>query len=264
MSKRTILTVTALFLMAFLAGCRGEEPAAPTTPAQPAAQPTAAIDPATAATVVGKVSFADGKPRRAPINMGADAACKAMHTTPQLSEEVVVNDNGTLRWATVYVKEGLGGKTFPKPAQTVHLDQKGCVYQPHVVGVMANQDVHIANSDQTTHNIHPVPKINREWNESQPPGAGALVKAFAREEMAIPVKCNIHPWMRSYIHVFSHPFFSVTGEDGSFEIKGLPPGDYTLSVWHEKYGEVEQKVTVAAKETKTVDFSLGPKAGGDD
>jgi len=146
----------------------------------------------------------------------------------------------------------------------VHLDQKGCVYTPHVVGVMANQEVHIANSDQTTHNIHPVPKINREWNESQPPGAGALVKTFAREEMAIPVKCNIHPWMRSYIHVFSHPFFAVTGADGSFQIKGLPPGDYTLVVWHEKYGEVEQKVTVAAKESKTVDFTVGPKAGGDD
>ena len=263
MSKRTLLTVTALFLLAFLAGCRGEEPAAPTT-TQPAAQPAAAVDPATAATIVGKVNFKDGKPRRAPINMGADAACKAMHTSPQLTEEEVVNDNGTLRWATVYVKDGLGGKTFPPSTQMVHLDQKGCVYTPHVVGVMANQEVHIANSDQTTHNIHPVPKVNREWNESQPPGAGALTKAFAREEMAIPVKCNIHPWMRSYIHVFSHPFFAVTGEDGSFQIKGLPPGDYTLVVWHEKYGEVEQKVTVAAKESKTVDFTVGPKASGDD
>ncbi|HXE74208.1 MAG TPA: carboxypeptidase regulatory-like domain-containing protein [Candidatus Xenobia bacterium] len=259
MSKRTVLTILAIFLAAVLVGCSKEEAPAP-APSQPAATTTAPpVDMANAATITGKVSYKDGKPKRPPINMGADAACKAMHKEPPLSEAKVINDNGTVRWATVYVKDGLGGRSFPAPAQAVELDQEGCVYKPHVVAVMTNQTINISNSDQTTHNIHPVPKINREWNESQPPGAGTLTKAFAREELAIPVKCNIHPWMHSYIHVFSHPFFSVTGEDGSFTIKGLPPGEYTIAVWTESLGTQEQKVTVAAKETKTVDFTVTGK-----
>ncbi len=257
MSKRTILALLAIFLAAVLVGCSKEEPAAP-APSQPAAT-APPVDTANAATITGKVNYKDGKPRRVPIRMDADAACKAMHKEPQLSEDKVLNDNGTVRWATVYVKEGLGGRSFPAPSQVVELDQKGCVYQPHVVAVMTNQSLNVVNSDQTTHNIHPVPKVNREWNESQPPGAGNLNKAFAREELAIPVKCNIHPWMHSYIHVFSHPFFSVTKDDGSFEIKGLPPGEYTIAVWTEGLGTQEQKVTVAAKETKTVDFTLSGK-----
>ncbi|MBI2956203.1 MAG: carboxypeptidase regulatory-like domain-containing protein, partial [Acidobacteria bacterium] len=121
----------------------------------------------------------------------------------------------------------------------------------------------VLNSDQTTHNIHPVPSVNREWNRSQPPGADKLVEKFAREEVAIPVKCNIHPWMRSYLAVVKHPFFAVTAADGSFEIKGLPPGNYTLAAWHEKYGELTQQVTVAAKETKTVEFTFSPSGAGD-
>jgi hypothetical protein len=123
--------------------------------------------------------------------------------------------------------------------------------------------VHILNSDPTTHNVHPVPTTNREWNQSQPPGGEKIVQSFAREEMAIPVKCNIHPWMRSYIHVMKHPYFSVTGSDGSFSISGLPPGDYTIAVWQEKFGTQEQKVTVAAKESKAVEFTFSPGAGGD-
>src|SRR5574341_1150414 len=155
MSKRTILALLAIFLAAVLVGCSKEEPAAP-APSQPAAT-APPVDTANAATITGKVNYKDGKPRRVPIRMDADAACKAMHKEPQLSEDKVLNDNGTVRWATVYVKEGLGGKTFPAPSQAVELDQKGCVYQPHVVAVMANQSLNVVNSDQTTHNIHPVP-----------------------------------------------------------------------------------------------------------
>jgi hypothetical protein len=124
------------------------------------------------------------------------------------------------------------------------------------MAVQTNQNIEVTNSDPTNHNIHPLPKTNREWNESQPPNGDVKVKQFPREELMIPVKCNVHPWMRSYISVVGHPFFAVTGDDGSFSIKGLPPGEYTLEAVHEKYGAKEMKVTVGAKESKAVDFSF--------
>jgi hypothetical protein len=135
------------------------------------------------------------------------------------------------------------------------LDQDGCIYKPHVLGVMTGQNIRIKNSDPTNHNIHPLPKVNQEWNESQPPKGEEKLKSFAREEVMIPVKCNVHPWMRSYIGVVSHPFFAVTGDDGTFTIKGLPPGTYTLETWHEKFGPQDMQVTVGPKESKTVDFT---------
>jgi hypothetical protein len=118
---------------------------------------------------------------------------------------------------------------------------------------MVGQTVSIVNSDPTTHNIHPTPKDNREWNESQPPKSPALQKTFSREEIMLPVKCNQHPWMKMYVNVVKSPFYAVTGPDGKFEIKGLPPGDYTLAFVQEKFGEQDQKVTLAAKDSKTVD-----------
>ena len=118
------------------------------------------------------------------------------------------------------------------------------------------QDVHIVSSDPTTHNIHPMPKDNREWNESQAPGAPPIDKTFAREEIMIPVKCNQHNWMRAYIGVMKNPFFAVSGSDGTFTIKGLPPGDYTIGAWTATFGQQEQKVTVGPKETKTIDFAF--------
>jgi hypothetical protein len=126
---------------------------------------------------------------------------------------------------------------------------------------MTGQTVQIKNDDPTTHNIHPTPKDNREWNESQPPSAPALEKNFTREEIMLPVKCNQHPWMKMYVNVVKSPFFAVTDKSGKYEIKGLPPGDYTLGFVHEKLGEQEQKVTVAPKEAKTVDQSF--KAAGE-
>ena len=132
------------------------------------------------------------------------------------------------------------------------------MYEPHVFGVMAGQDIEIANDDPTNHNIHPLPKENREWNESQPPSSEAKKKSFARQEASPPitVKCNVHPWMRAYIAVVGHPFFAVTGDDGTFTIKGLPPGTYKVEAWHEKFGAKEMDVTVAPKDTKTADFEF--------
>jgi plastocyanin len=156
----------------------------------------------------------------------------------------------------VYVKEGLGNRTFDVPKDAVTLTQVGCRYKPHVLGVMAGQTIKIVNADPTTHNIHPTPKNNRDWNESQAPQAAALEKTFAREEISLPVQCNQHPWMRMYMNVVKNPFYAVSGPDGKFEIAGLPPGDYTIAFVHEKLGEQDQKVTLAAKDSKSVEVTF--------
>lgn len=239
----------------FLASCGGSKESAPKEEAATAPAPTATIDEATAATITGKVSFSGTKPVEKTIDMSATPACARAHAgSPQKSEEVVVNGNGTLKNVFVWVKAGVPDKQWPIPTTPVSLEQKGCMYGPHVIGVMANQNIKITNDDPTNHNIHPLPKINQEWNQSQPPKGESLEKHFARQEVMIPVKCNVHPWMRSYIGVVNHPFFAVTGDDGSFTIKGLPPGKYTLEAWQEKYGTQDIEVTVGAKESKTVDF----------
>jgi plastocyanin len=219
----------------------------------PAATP---IDPATVATVKGAVKFDGTAPKPSKIDMSQDPACKGANE----AENIVVS-GGDLANVFVYVKDGLGNRAFDVPKDPVVLDQSGCKYHPHVLGVMAGQTVQIKNDDQTTHNIHPTPKDNREWNESQPPSSPAIEKNFAREEIMLPVKCNQHPWMKMYVSVVKSPFYAVTDKSGKYEIKGLPPGDYTIAFVHEKLGEQDQKVTVAAKETKTVDQNF--KAGGE-
>src|SRR3984957_5035316 len=181
----------------------------------PAATP---IDPATVATVNGTVKFDGTSPKPSKIDMSQDPACKGSNE----AENVVVV-GGDLANVFVYVKDGLGARTFDVPKDAVVLDQSGCKYHPHVLGVMAGQTVDIKNDDQTTHNIHPTPKDNREWNESQPPSSPAIEKNFAREEIMLPVKCNQHPWMKMYINVVKSPFYAVTDKDGKYEIKGLPP-----------------------------------------
>src|SRR5579863_6208104 len=250
-----ICCVPALLGLALLAGCgkkdtAEEQPAAP-TPA--ATAPSAPIDPATAASVSGTVKFDGAAPKAAKIDMSQDPNCKGGN----LAENVVVSD-GHLENVFIYVKEGLGNRTFDVPKDPVTLVQSGCRYHPHVLGVMAGQTIKIVNGDPTTHNIHPTPKDNREWNESQAPQAAPLEKTFAREEIMLPVKCNQHPWMRMFVNVVKNPFYTVTGPDGKFEIKGLPPGDYTIAFVQEKYGEQDEKVTLAAKDSKTIDETFKP------
>ncbi len=259
MIRSKMLWLTSLSLGVLLSGCGGgnaPQPAAEQPAATPAAAPSAPVDAATAATITGKVSFEGTKPTMPRIRMDAVPACTEASKEPVYSEEVVVNDNGTLRFAYVYVKEGLGDRTFPVPSEPVALDQKGCHYLPHVLALMAGQKLEVRNDDPTNHNIHPMPTQNREWNQSQPPGSAPIEQEFARPEVMIPIKCNVHPWMKAYIGVQKHPFAAVTGADGTFTIKGLPPGDYTIEAWQEKYGTTEQKVTVGPSETKTVDFSF--------
>ncbi len=249
-SLRMMAVTMAALLVLLLAACnKKEEQPANSMAEQPAAAPAATpIDPATVATVNGTVKFDGVAPKPSKIDMSQDPACKGTNE----AENIVVA-GGDLANVFVYVKDGLGNRTFDVPKDAVVLDQSGCKYHPHVLGVIAGQTVEIKNDDMTTHNIHPTPKDNREWNESQPPSSPALEKNFAREEIMLPVKCNQHPWMKMYISVVKNPFFAVTDKSGKYEIKGLPPGDYTIAFVQEKLGEQDQKVTVGPKETKTVD-----------
>ncbi|HZP17357.1 MAG TPA: carboxypeptidase regulatory-like domain-containing protein [Terriglobales bacterium] len=261
MTYRTLLTTAAVAAWIVAAGCGGAKESAPSESAKEGGAASTAsyfkVDPATAATITGKVTFTGKAPVMRNIDMSAEPDCAKLHAgAPAKSEEVVVNPNGTLQYVFVYVKSGLEGKTFEPPATPVKLDQKGCVYHPHVFGVQVGQKIDIANSDPTTHNIHPMPKTNREWNQSQAPGTPDLDKEFSRPEVMIPVKCNVHPWMRSYIGVVDNPYFAVTNDQGTFELKNLPPGTYTLEAWHEKFGTQDQQVTVAPSATQTVDFSF--------
>ncbi len=260
MNKQRTFRLSIFVTVLLLVGCgkkateTKEETA--TTPQQQATP----IDQATVGEVTGKVSFQGEKPKLSVIHMDQDPVCVSKHSAAVHFEDGEVNDNGTLPNVFVYVKEGAEKYTFATPSEPVTLDQNGCMYKPHVLGIMAGQDLHIISSDPTTHNIHPMPKDNREWNESQAPRAAPLDKKFARAEIMIPVKCNQHPWMKAYIGVMKSPFFAVTGSDGTFTIKGVPPGDYTIEAWTATFGTEDQKVTVAPKATQTVDLTF--KSGG--
>ena len=258
MKIRSTVVLFALALLGLLllsaCGKKEEQPKAEEKAATAAAAATP-IDQSTVGSISGTVKYPGAAPKPAKIDMSQDPACKGDNT----AETLLVN-GGNLENAFVYVKEGLGNRTFDVPKQAVTLDQKGCRYHPHVLGIMTGQQLQVINSDPTTHNIHPTPKDNREWNESQPPKAAPIEKTFAREEIMLPVKCNQHPWMKMYINVVKSPFFAVTDKGGKYDIKGLPPGNYTIAVVHEKLGEQTQQVTVGPKEAKTVDVTM--KAGG--
>ena len=256
MRNAKLLWFLIVVLALGIAGCAKKEEAPPAREAAEAQPPPTPIDPATVGSITGKVSFDGSKPKARVIRMDAEPDCKRLHSSPVRSQEVIVNKNGTLLNVFVYVKQGLSNYSFETPKTPVTMDQDGCIYSPHVIGVQTGQEIHVLNSDPTTHNIHPLPKNNREWNVSQPPGADKIVQSFPREELLIPVKCNVHPWMRSYIAVLKHPFFAVIGEEGTFELKGLPPGEYVVAAWHEKYGTQEQKVALGPTEAKSVDFAF--------
>ncbi len=203
----------------------------------------------TAASVGGTVKLVGAAPRSKGMSMAADPACAKQHPGVMPPEDVVEGSNGQLSNVIVFVSKGLEGKTFAPPSSSpMVIEQKGCMYEPHVVALRVNQKLRVVNSDTTSHNIHPFPANNREWNRAQPPGA-LVEESFPREEIAIPVRCNIHPWMRAYVAVFQHPYYQVTGKGGAFDLASLPPGDYTITAWHEKLGSLTQQVHVGLGES---------------
>jgi plastocyanin len=212
-----------------------------------------------AGTLTGIVKLDGPVPKAALINMAQEPACARMHSGPAVSEAVVTGPENSLANVIVYISAGVKDTAAAPPSTPAVIAQKGCMYQPHVLAMQAGQDLQIINEDPTSHNIHPMPVNNREWNKSQPPGMAPLEATFAREEISIPVKCNIHPWMKSYIAVFKNPYFAVTGKSGDFSLPNLPPGNYTITAWHEKYGSISQSITLGpnAPQAVTLTFKSG-------
>src|SRR5215471_8777415 len=243
--------------MIVLSGCSK----APTEPAKTEAKapPPPAyfkVDPNTAATVTGAVRLTGRKPPAKPIDMSSDPACVEAHHGKARNESVVVGTRGGLANVFVYVKSGLEGKTFETPDVPVAIDQQGCSFEPRVLGVQTSQTLRVTNSDPVTHNIHPLAQSNREWNHSQGPGDPELTRKFTKPEVMVPVKCNIHSWMHAFIGVLRHPYFAVSNGQGSFKLENVPPGDYVVAAWHEKYGTREQKITLSKSGSSEVTFTF--------
>lgn len=211
---------------------------------------------AIAGDVTGKVTFTDGPQKRRKIAMAADPVCASKHTGDVLSDALLVGEGNAMQNVFVYVSAGLDGETYDVPAEPAVLDQAGCVYSPRVLGVMAGQKIKILNNDGTLHNVHPKPKVNKEFNMAMPKFMKVKEVSLDQPEVMIPVKCDVHPWMSGHIGVLSHPFYSVTAADGSFSLAGLPAGTYTVTAWHEIFGTKAQEVT-AGEGAATADFSFG-------
>jgi plastocyanin len=256
MSMKKYLSLLPVAAVVFTVACGGSEvadanggqAADSTAPAAPAV-----IDP-NAATVAGLVKFEGTAPNMAPLQMSADSFCASHHTTPVKDEEVVVSPAGELANVLVYVKDISGN--YPPPATAALVDQRGCQYYPHVSAVQVGQKVNFKNSDDTLHNVHAMPEQNSAFNEGQPVPMVSTKKFDKVELKPFKVKCDVHGWMKSYMAVLPHPFWGVSQMNGQFNIANLPPGNYTLVAWHEKYGSQEQPITVGAKEQKQVTFTF--------
>lgn len=256
MSMRKPLAVVALAAPLALVACGGgEKQEAPAAPAstQAAAPAGGAGAGKGSASVSGKVSFAGTPPAPEKIKVSADPYCQKEHKEGLERKTVDVKDGG-LKDVFVYVKSGVTG-TYPAPTEAVELDQQGCMYKPHVVALQIGQPLKIKNNDETLHNIHPRPTVNQEFNIGQPRKGMESIKSFDKKEVMIPVGCDVHPWMRSYISVLDHPFFAVTDADGKFEIKGLPAGEYEIEAIHEKLKNTTGKITVKDGESAKLDLS---------
>ena len=201
-----------------------------------------------AATITGKVLFEGAAPTPENIKVGADPKCQLVHPNGLVNDEVVVNSNGTLKNVFIYVKDGLAGKTFDAPKEAVVFDQKGCQYNPKVFGIQVGQPLEILNSADTLHNVHSLSVNSQQFNLGMPIKGMKLKKTFAKPEVMVKIKCEVHPWMHAYAGVLDHPFYSVSTDDGSFTLKNLPPGNYVIEAWHEKYG------------AQTLNFAVGSDA----
>jgi len=242
----------ALVLLFFLAwfGCN-KKPSE-----QIGQEPTAVVDPTTAGSITGTVKLEGAPPVLRPIDMSAEAACVQANPRPVTPPIVVLGEHGALAGVVVYVKSGLGSYHFDSPKDPAVLDQKGCMYEPRILALMINQPFEVKNTDPTTHNVHPIPHENRPWNRSISAGESPYVSTFSHPELAIPVVCNIHPWMRAYLFVFAHPYFDVTTKSGTFQLKNLPPGTYGIEAWHERFGTQDVFVTIAPNQSKAISFTF--------
>ena len=258
MSMRKPLALLTLGTLPILAACGGAEAPKTETAAPPAEAPKAAAPAGGAATgtasVSGKISFDGTVPPAEKVKVSADPKCVAMHPNGLEKQTIQVKDGG-LANVLVYVKSGASG-TYAPPATPAQVDQKGCTYEPHVVVLQVGQPLVITNSDETLHNIHPRPTLNAEFNIGQPKQGMKSTKTFDKPEIMFPVGCDVHPWMRAFVAVLQNPFYAVTKEDGTFEIKGLPTGEYEIEAVHEKLKTLTQRVTVKDGEAARLDLTF--------
>jgi len=249
--RYAMLVLTLLFLVSFssvLASFQNPQE----TPTKPLYKPTG-----NEATLVGMVTVNGEVPKPKAIDMWADPVCVELNRGRNKTDFLLTNNQQLLN-VFIYVKSGepLNAYRFEVPESEAVLERKDCRYSPHVLGIRAGQRLSIVNRDPTMHNTHPVPKLNREWNQTQAVGSEPMVKTFSRPEQFIPFKDNQHPWERAFLGVFDHPFFAVSDSMGNYEIRGLPPGRYMLGAWHELIGEQEIEITVVAGENRRLDFTF--------
>jgi hypothetical protein len=246
----------AITALAVTVACGGSQPSSVSAaPSAPAATSGQKVDESKAGTVTGKVVLEGAAPKADPIKMSADPVCVRENKAGAYSEAFIVKD-GALANVFVYVKDGLGNYVYDTPTTPVKLDQDGCRYHPHVFGIRVGQPLEIVNSDPTLHNIHAQPKVNQEFNTGQPIEGMKSAHTFTAKEVMVPFKCDVHGWMNAYVGVLDHPYFAVTGDNGTFELKTLPAGTYTIEAWHEKLGPQTQSVTVGEKESKEITFTF--------
>ena len=263
--NRSPMISPALFAVLVAIGCGSGKPqdASATTEGQAqtavptqAAQATAGQPAATgSASIKGTVHLSGTAPAPEKVRMDADPTCQQQHASPVYTEDVVADANGGLKNVFVYVKEGAKGP-FPVPTQPATISQQGCWYSPHVFGIQVNQPLEILNGDATLHNINAKPKSNTPFNIAQPVKGMKSTKKFSTPELGVTFKCNVHPWMHAFANVVDHPFYGVSGADGSFTISGLPAGTYVIEAWHEQYGTQTQTVSVGDGEAKALDFTF--------
>lgn len=253
MSSLKLLVLFAVSSAVLLTGCGGGDEESGGTDASATGQESQ--EPTGSATVSGTIAFNGTAPE--PQRLNLDRECQELRDDPALSQNVVVNDNGTLRWVFVYVKEGLEDQQFAVSNEPTVIDQEGCMYTPHVLGVQTGQTLKILNSDPLLHNIHAMPEKNRPFNFGMPTAGQERDQSFRVPEVMVRIKCDVHPWMQAWTGVTEHPFHDVSGEDGSFSIENLPAGDYVIEAWHEEFGTQTQNVSVGEGESTTLDFTFG-------
>ena len=248
----TILTFISSFILLLSAACMSGEPP------PPPAGGGKTVDAATTGTLSGRAVFTGAPPAVETLRMTTDKACVAGAGPNPQSDAVLIAADGGLRNVFVHVKQGLDpAYSFEMPPAPVVLDQKGCIYTPRVIGVRAGQPFEVLNSDETLHNVHALPMANQDFNTSQ----RKVSRTFTVPEVMVRFKCDVHPWMAAYVGVVAHPFFAVTDATGAFELKGLPPGTYTLEAWHERFGTRTSTVTIDPKGSQTATFSFDAAPG---
>lgn len=255
---KSIAFVCAAGVVLASLACGGSEPSSAPAATSAPASATAPTDTADGpGAIVGAVTFSGTPPKPRPLPMDSDPQC-AKAAPGATSEVILVGPGNGIANVFVYVKDGLGARRYAVPPSPVVMDQKGCRYIPHVFGVQAGQTVLVSNSDPLIHNVHAMPKNNREFNFGQPANTPPVSRVFEQPEIGLPFKCDVHGWMNAYVNVVPHPFFAVTKDDGSFEIKGLPEGTYTLELWHERLGTQTLPVTVTAAAPAKVSAAFKP------